>query len=245
MAESRGVKYWLDWIQHGYWIGNAIVSLGIGRAVMTWLAKHVSISPDWRGVIWLLFSGVTFWVFAFIGQRWKGKHSHGVLVPAPELQTVPTTAIGGATAAVDVRAALARMYNSTLQLEVEANFNAGLQALPQAERESMAVRLLSSGLIAYMYDRTWWYMFKSQLLMLHQLNTAALRMEDVKQYYDRAVEEKPGAYTNYTFQQWIQFMRDNVLVLDLAGNSLGITVRGKDFLKHIAHWGYDINGKVL
>jgi hypothetical protein len=116
---------------------------------------------------------------------------------------------------------------------------------PQKGREALFVRFIASGLIAYMHDQTWWMIFGSQLSAMDALNSGVLRREEIEEFYNAAVRKFPGRYENYSFEQWLGFLRNRVLVLDLPGNTIGITVRGKDFLKHLIHYGYSRSAKSL
>lgn len=91
------------------------------------------------------------------------------------------------------------------------------------------------------YDRTWLIIFRSQVLALQDLNTKILRKEQVKEYYDAAVPGSPEIYPKYTFAQWFQFLKEQSLILEHAGDTIEITVRGKDFLKFMVHCGYTAN----
>ena len=138
MSETRGPKYYLDWLQHGYWIGNLLASLGIGRALMNLLTSYVAIGADWRGVVWLLFSAAVFWLITLAVSR-LGQKPDKISPPQQEsvqLQVVSPRGIGGATAPVDVDAMLRSFYNSTLQADVEANF---------AEQRSIASDAIQGG----------------------------------------------------------------------------------------------------
>lgn len=245
MAESRGLKFYLDWAQHGYWIGNALLSLGLGRGLMTTVGKYIHIAADWRGVVWLIFSGLLFWLFAFIRAWWQKRKYNPIQQESSELQSVARAAIGGNTAALNIEKALAESYNSALQSEVETNFRNAIFTYPETERQPVAIKLLAAGLISYMYDKTWWSIYKSQILLLQDLNTKTLRIEKVKEYYDRAVEQYPAAYARYSFNQWVAYMKEQALILDQPAESVGITVRGRDFLKYIVHSSYSIDGKTL
>jgi hypothetical protein len=64
-------------------------------------------------------------------------------------------------------------------------------------------------------------------------------------YYDPAAKQFSASYANYTFDQWLGYLSKRVLILDLPGDTIGITQRGKDFLKHIVHYGYNVASRSL
>ncbi len=100
-------------------------------------------------------------------------------------------------------------------------------------------RFIGVGLISYLHDITWAYIFKSQLLMMLELNRRGgfLPLNDAKPYYDKAVADYPKLYANYSFNGWISFIKEHQLIIQHPTDMLEITVRGKDFLKYLTHWG--------
>lgn len=234
----------IDWLIRGHFVVQLLIGLGVGKLVQWIVTKYAQISPSLGTAIWLLTTAVVLWILITVFQK-KISLQQPIPKPEPGVQVVATTALGGGTAQLNIREALQKAYNSVLQPEVETSFRNGLAAYPPNEREAVTMQLLATGLISYMYDKTWWSIYKSQLLALQELNTRALRMEDLKVFYDEAAEQSPQPYANYSFEQWLGYMKNEVLVLDQPGNSIGITVRGKDFLKYLFHNGYRLNDKIL
>jgi len=196
---------------------------------------------DWK------FSGALFAFSAMalaIAMLLASKRGGSAQQQVSGVQTVAVLA-GGGPASVNIQAALASAYNSVLQAEFEAAFRAGLNAYPQNEREPTLIKLMATGTISYMYDRTWWTIYKSQLLALQELNSKILRREQVEAYYDAAADRYPEQYAHYSFEQWLSYMKGQVLILDQPGDAIGITVRGKDFLKYMVHCGYSVNARPL
>jgi hypothetical protein len=77
------------------------------------------------------------------------------------------------------------------------------------------------------------------------MNSKVLRREKVKTYYDNAARQYPERYANYSFEQWLSYMKGQILILEHPGDTVEITVRGRDFLKYMVHCGYSVNTKVL
>lgn len=92
-------------------------------------------------------------------------------------------------------------------------------------------------IINSLYDNAWLTIYRSQVLMLTELNRGLLRREQVKTYYDDAARSNPQLYANYSFDQWLGYLRGQVLLLEHPGQTFEITVRGKDFLKYMVHRG--------
>lgn len=230
MSESR-LKNWLDWAQHGYWIGTVLASLGLGRGLMTWIAKHVNIAPDWRGVIWLVFSGLFFWLFAFIGATWRKWRREAPEQTEPAQTQISKITITASPPAIED---FYRTYDGELLKEVEAGLRTTVEKYPSGERENFLVRLISAGIVGYWFDLDWAYIFKSQVLALQELNTRDLKREGLLAYYDKAVAQYPVPYANYSFEQWLGWLRTNVLIRE-DGDLIKITIRGKEFLKNMVH----------
>lgn len=244
MELEKTVGKSLDWLIRGHFVVQLLIGLGIGKLMQWIVTRYAQISPTLATSIWLLTTAAVLWILiTFWGKR---IHLHQPAPdPEPGVQVVAASALGGTAAQLNIRDALQKAYNSVLQPEVETSFRNGIAAYPEGEREAVTIKLLATGFISYLYDKTWWSIYKSQLLALQELNTNTLRREDVKVFYDRAAEQHTQAYGTYTFDEWLAYMKKEVLILDQPGNSIGITVRGKDFLKYILHYGYSINSKVL
>lgn len=136
-------------------------------------------------------------------------------------------------------------YHSPVTAEVENNFKVVAQRTQPNDREGFYARFIGVGLVAYLHDMTWSTIFKSQLLMLAELNrrNGHLPLLSAKRYYDEAVKTYPRIYANYSFEQWLNYMKNEQLLLQHPSDMLEITHRGKDLLRYLAHWGRDANVK--
>jgi hypothetical protein len=94
--------------------------------------------------------------------------------------------------------------------------------------------------VASLHEYTWLTSFKSQLVMLLDMNGKGgyMTLAAAKGYYDKAAVEYPEIYSNYSFDQWIAYVKGQQLVLRHPSDMLEITVKGKDFLKYCTHWGH-------
>jgi hypothetical protein len=130
-------------------------------------------------------------------------------------------------------------YYSPLQAEVETNIRAAAAENQPNDREGFFVKFIGVGLISYTYDMIWTSIYRSQLLMLLELNRkqGLLPLAEVKTYYAKAALEYPTFYGNYSFDEWMAFMKSNGLVLRHPSDMVEITLRGKDFLRYLVHWG--------
>jgi hypothetical protein len=130
-------------------------------------------------------------------------------------------------------------YYSQTTENTERNMRASAAKYASNDREGFFAKFIGVGLIAYIYDIVWAYIFRSQILMLAELNRRNGRMSvaDAKTFYDHAAVENPNTYANYSLDQWLNFMTTNTLVIRHPSEMLEITLGGKDFLKYITHWG--------
>jgi len=130
-------------------------------------------------------------------------------------------------------------YYSSITTEVEKNIRlAAAQSQPD-DKEGFFAKFIGVGVVAYMHDLTWAYIFRSQILMLMELNhrNGMMPSGDAKTYYDQAAHDFPEAYANYSFDQWLDFMISEQLLIRHPTHMLEITFRGRDFLKYLTHWG--------
>jgi hypothetical protein len=136
-------------------------------------------------------------------------------------------------------------YYSPLTAEIENNIKIIAHNNQPNDHEGFYARFIGVGLISYTHDMTWAYIFKSQLLMLADVNrrNGNLPLSDAKTYYDKAASEYPKIYENYSFQQWMDYMYSQQLLIRHPSDMLEITYRGNDLLKYLAHWGRDANVK--
>jgi hypothetical protein len=204
-----------------------------------------SFSPSITGIAVSLFIAVglivTAAVLNLIARR--NPSTQGTTTPT---QMVASAAIRPAVPSpIDARAFFHDSYTGQVQKEVEQNIRAMIEGQPQGEREEFCVRFIATGLINVIYDKIWTLIFRSQLLALEELNqkNTILRREEIKPFYDAAVLTNSIFYANYSFEEWYAFMKGQGLVLDRPGDTVEITVRGKDFLKFMVHFGYTTNSK--
>jgi len=140
-----------------------------------------------------------------------------------------------------------KSYYSPLQSEIETNIRAAAVQNQPNDREGFYVKFIANGLIAYGYDTLWHAIYKSQTLSLLELNrrNGLLPLTEIKTHYDKAAVEHPAAYAAYSFDQWLSFMQGQSLIIRHPSDMVEITVRGKDFLKYLLHWGREANQRPL
>lgn len=144
---------------------------------------------------------------------------------------------------IDVEVYFHQTYSGQIQAEVEGNVRAMIQSRHPSERDEFVIRFIARGLVNVTYDRIWLTIFRSQVLALVELNRTVLRREQLQTYYDGGVQRSPDVYATYPFDEWLKYLRGQLLVLEHPGQTFEITVRGKDFLKYMVHCGYSADGR--
>ena len=126
-------------------------------------------------------------------------------------------------------------YYSQLTAEVENNIKIVAHRCEPTDVEAFYARLIGIGLVRYSHDITWAYIFKSQLLLLAEMNAKVTTpLANAKHFYDHAAADSPQQYSHYPFEKWLQFLKKEQLIVHHASEMLEITHRGRDFLKYLA-----------
>jgi hypothetical protein len=142
------------------------------------------------------------------------------------------------TVKFDVAAFFQRAYPSSLYKEIESNMRIMATQYQAADREGFYLKFIAIGFVSLSYDMVWSHIYKSQLLLLQELNRAAQTLVQVRVYYDEAASANPNSvYSHYTFDQWMGFMKTSGLIMFNPSGLVVITIRGQDFLKYLTHWG--------
>jgi hypothetical protein len=196
------------------------------------------LAKDWDTAIWLLSSGAFFWVLTFIGGKIIKPKVSGQQFP--QTQVAAVTLKGALNLAFDGKLWFRQAYISPVTDEVEQNIRVIADRNEPTDHEGFLAKFIGVGLVAYWHDSTWLSIYRSQLLMLGELNRRGgyLSITDAKSFYDAAALVFPAIYSKYTYTQWLDFMRlGHQLILQHPSGMLEITVKGKDFLKYLVHWG--------
>jgi hypothetical protein len=114
--------------------------------------------------------------------------------------------------------------------EIEAAIRQTAGQVPVPDRDTYLFRSLTVALIYVQFETLWWNIFASQIKALQHLNNGQLKRETIFPYYAEAAAANPSFYAEYSFDKWLGFMRSHVVIRE-DGDLIGITVKGKDFLK--------------
>lgn len=106
------------------------------------------------------------------------------------------------------------------------------------QRADHLLTLASALLIGGMLERTYNFIFGSQIALLERLNAGPLPIDDLKVFYNRAKDAFPSIYKDYEFQHWYNFLESFVLIAKAPNEHIAITPRGRGFLRYLIDNGY-------
>jgi hypothetical protein len=230
-------------MEHIKFVWDIVVFVAEFKIVKAMLTHIGHIPADVVSAVAWVGGAVLLWVLhAYVYRKTKSiqDSSSGALATVPTmLPSSPNT--------FDATDWFNRAYLSPLYPESEQNIRTMAQQNQPNDKEGFYVKFLTVGLLAFYYDTIWWNIFRSQLLALQELNhhSGILPVAEIKNFYDKAVIENPTAYAGFSFEQWLNYMTSELLLIRHASEMIEITKRGKDFLGYITHWGKDMNTKTL
>ena len=135
-------------------------------------------------------------------------------------------------------------HYSPVTAEIEKNIKVVAEKNFPNDKEAFYGRFLGVGIVAYQHDWTWFTIYGSQMLAMQELNSRGLiPVAELKKHYDKAVLDFPKTYQNYSFEQWLKYMQERMLIARYPSEMVELSFNGKDFLKYLAHVGRDIHGR--
>lgn len=205
--------------------------------------------PSWA--IWAILLGLSLFMFVWLIRSMKQpvtqQQSQAILPSGTTVPGIPSlSALLGQSPQIsfDPKAFFAHAYYSPVTAEFEKNIKIIAQQNYPNDRENFYASFIGIGAVAYQHDVTWFTIYKSQLSALAELNTrGVIPLADVKKHYDKAVTEYPKTYVHYAFDQWMNYMQSRFLVIKHPSDMVDITHGGKDFLRYLAHQGWDLNAR--
>jgi hypothetical protein len=108
----------------------------------------------------------------------------------------------------------------------------------QEDRERALFRISAAFVVAYGFEQLHNTIWASQWHALHFVNTRpdGVMLSELRGFYDRAAQQFPAWYQNYTFEQWLGFMESSMLLANMGGRKV-ISVRGREYLKFLITQG--------
>ncbi|OGW90604.1 MAG: hypothetical protein A3D28_02130 [Omnitrophica bacterium RIFCSPHIGHO2_02_FULL_63_14] len=140
--------------------------------------------------------------------------------------------------------ALIRELDNELIREQEALLTKALQEkkLLDANGILVLIRYFAALSIAYSFQEVYHQLYGSQMGLLDYLNEQAdgQPIDVLRPFYSLVASQYSVLYKNYSFEQWLGFLKDRVLIRE-DGGRIRITVRGREFLTHLTKMGWTKN----
>jgi len=251
--ERNWFKELLEWLHHAYWIWEFLISVGLWGLLTHFIGKYSPIVAEYKPWLILLLAGASIYTFQLFRKR---SNPHNDTQGASASALSASTNKSALTAGADNHSMLSGFdsdrffhvsYVGPLSQEVEKNMRFVAHQKSPNDVESFYLRFIGVGLVQAVHDNTWWPMFKSQLEALLEINRkqGIVPIAKVKEFYDAAAAEYPEEYKNDPFDRWLSYLIKEMLVIRHPSEMIEITVRGKDFLKYLTHWGREPKNKRL
>ena len=197
------------------------------------------------GIVLMLIATV------LIAKSYFSRQSANTAISLPQasgtIPGIPTiSALLGQNPSVEFNAKqfFALAYYSPVTAEVEKNIKIIAQQCSPNDKEAFYARFLGVGIVAYQHDVSWFTIYGSQLRAMEEMNSRGLiPVADLKKHYDKAVADYPKTFENYSFDQWLVFMKSRMLIAIYPSQMVELSWNGKDFLKYLAHMGKNGSGK--
>jgi hypothetical protein len=241
MAER---EHWTNFRTTVFGTGVTLVLASFGAQVSGW-THWITIGVGYGvGIVLLLIAIVLITRSYFSEQSGHSAPSQASGAIPPGIPTLSALLGQDPNIEFNAKQYFALAYYSPITAEVEKNIKIVAQQNSPNDKEAFYARFIGTGLIAFQYDWTWFMIFGSQLTALTELNSRGLiPIADLKKHYDAAVAKHPKTYENYSFEQWIDFMKTRLLIATYATQMVELSWGGKDFLRYLAHNGRDVNAK--
>lgn len=246
--DSNWFKETLDWLHHAYWIREFLVSTGVWTWATKWAVQNAYIAPAYQWPITALLVGISMYLLTLVRHLWpKKKTSASNRQNAAALVINPTET--GLPADVDIKEFFRLAYRTPLEAEVRKNFYLLARQEQPKDIEKFYLEFIGIGFVAVAYDNIWWPMYGSQLAALIEVNRNAglVPLSKVKGFFDQAEREFQKEYKRdgITFDAWLSYLTRNLLVIRHRSDMVEITVKGKDYLKYLTHFGRGLATKRL
>jgi hypothetical protein len=97
------------------------------------------------------------------------------------------------------------------------------------------------------FEQLYSVLWTTQMRLLHDANPRSpvgLTTEEIRAYYDRGATASPATYADYTFEEYLNFLTSQHLLV--ASNTPGhytITIKGRTLLLYYVHEGKALIGR--
>lgn len=205
-----------------------------------------SIAPWEVWTVIVLLSAIAFVWIAKLGKHSKAVTSIGAptgpsqaAITVPGIPTLSNLTGQQSNPTFNPKEFFRLAYFSPITAELENNIK--IIAHREQQPEDFYARFIGVGLAAFMYEQAWAYMFKSQVRFLRELNNnVVLPVSKAMEYYEESKAACPKVYETYNFEGWLGYLiNPHQLVIRHPSEMIEITHKGRDFLKYLAHYGYN------
>jgi len=138
---------------------------------------------------------------------------------------------------------LMRQLDSVLIRETEDIIRGelGKKNLLGTEAVPVLIRYVAALSIAYSFSEVYRIIWGSQLNLLDYINSQRPQpSEALKVFYNSGAMQYPLIYSGYSFEQWLGFLKDQLLIRE-DGGLINITIRGREFLTYLTTTGLTRN----
>lgn len=230
----------LKWMELAKFVFDIFVAIGSLNLVKKALSYIPQISLDWATVLaWFAAAGV---LYALIWWQKRSPSPQSAGKPNQQLQISSNTLSRGVPhepGKFDSVEYFRTAYYSPLQDIAANSIRTEADRVRPHDKESFYLDILAVGSMTIIYEDIWWPLFRSQLLALTALNNQNGRVpvSTFRGFYDEAAKEYQSEYKNISFDNWMAYLTKNALFIIHPSEMVEITVKGKDFLKYLLHWG--------
>lgn len=127
-------------------------------------------------------------------------------------------------------------FENPILLEREEGIRKDLDRnkLTGGEREKALVRVLAVHQVGIHFERVYNVIWASQLALLIHLSGRPLgeSVEALRFFYDSAAERFPQMFSNYSFDQYVGFLEQSILI-ERRENTWVLLPLGREFLKYL------------
>jgi hypothetical protein len=161
------------------------------------------------------------------------------------IRTSPAQIQKGSEQAKQAADEIMKTFDNVLLKEIEDSINKDLEARGLGKSEEaikVLVRLLASNRVLLAFEYLYSVIWGSQLSILQTLNSKAdgETVDAFRPIYDFAATLYPEAFNNYTFDKYVDFLK-NANLMTRQGDRYYITVFGREFLSYLIRSGRNLN----
>jgi hypothetical protein len=196
-----------------------------------------------KALAWPAVVGGGLWYFrdSIIANLPRVTRVGPVTLDAPPAQKPPVIADSTSNEAIQrVEALLPPELLAEGRNLIEASVPRDAQGDKIAEVQYLTTLAATLTMIA-LFEKAYGTIWGSQLRLLQSLNAIPQSVQNAKAFYDQAALAVPAAYENYSFEQWIRFLMESVLITKSSESQFSITLRGRAFLRFIVDHGYSVD----